>query len=91
MTTSPNPDTVRYHATAEAVKAVPSLDMDAAVGRHVAGDWGHASTALREQNDQARRDGGRLLSVHRTSTGVTFLVTSDATTGVPLVTMPKKQ
>jgi hypothetical protein len=46
--------------------------------KHLGGDWGEVDAEDRAANDQALRDGGRLLSVYRTLRGVRLYVITEA-------------
>jgi len=48
------------------------------LARHANGDWGVISSEDRELNDQALRDGGRLLSVFRLNDGTKIWIITDA-------------
>jgi hypothetical protein len=46
--------------------------------RHVAGDWGDLDRHDRERNEQALKDGSRLLSVYSTAKGERIWVITEA-------------
>jgi hypothetical protein len=48
------------------------------LSRHLRGDWGQVCAEDRELNDQALRDGGRLLSAYRTLKGQKVWVITEA-------------
>jgi hypothetical protein len=47
--------------------------------RHLAGDWGTVSADDMAANDDALRDGSRLLSAYRLATGVKIWIITEAT------------
>ena len=46
--------------------------------RHVIGDWGEVSAGDAAANDESLRDGSRILSAYRTSTGVKIWIITEA-------------
>ena len=46
--------------------------------KHLTGDWGEVDAEDRSLNDQALRDGGRLLSAYRTLKGTRIWVITEA-------------
>lgn len=53
--------------TAGALAALSHEDVLAALSRHVVGDWGEVDREDGDANERALRDGGRLVSVYRSS------------------------
>jgi len=49
------------------------------LNRHVSGDWGDISDNDRELNEEAVKDGSRIMSVYSTSKGTKFWIITDAT------------
>lgn len=56
--------------------------------RHVAGDWGDVSDHDRKVNDEALRDGDRLLSSYKTKPGEKIWVITEADRSVTTVLLP---
>ena len=48
------------------------------IAKHLAGDWGEVGAEDWQLNDEAVRDGSRLLSVYRTLKGVRLYVITEA-------------
>jgi hypothetical protein len=48
------------------------------LARHVQGDWGDVSEGDRQANDEALKDGSRLLSAYQTKTGTRLWVITEA-------------
>jgi len=53
-------------------------ELDEFLNRHIHGDWGHVFEENKQQNDQAVRSGGRLVSVYRTHNGTKIWVVTEA-------------
>jgi hypothetical protein len=89
--TPPNPLSVplgRTVATPAALAALSRADITTALRRHAAGDWGEVDAGDRAANDDALRDGERLLSVYRSANGDTFWVITAADRSVTTVLLP---
>ena len=56
----------RFLATPAVLEAVPRGIINAAIERHLNGDWGDVCNADKRANDRALKDGSRLLSVYHT-------------------------
>jgi len=68
-------------ATPGAIDAMAESGQDAAffLRRHAAGDWGEVCPEDGQLNDEALKDGSRILSAYRTSKGVKIWVITEAT------------
>jgi hypothetical protein len=75
-------------ATPAALGALTQADIVAALRRHAAGDWGEVDAHDRAANDDALREGERLLSVYRSVNGTTFWVITEADRSVTTVLLP---
>lgn len=64
--------------TRSAMNAVPQLVMIAALARHLNGDWGELSPSDKAVNNQALRDGGRLISAYHAPDGTKFWIVTEA-------------
>jgi len=71
-------DQLDFLMTEAASCLVNSADMAAAVRRHLAGDWGEISPAVRTKNERASVTGGSVFSVHLDRDGIIFYVSSEA-------------
>jgi hypothetical protein len=60
------------------------------VARHIRGDWGDCCPEDRQANEDALRDGERLLSVYRTSMGVKIWVITEADRSSTCVLLPEE-
>ena len=60
------------------------------VSRHVRGDWGECCEQDRQANEDAIRNGERLLSVYRTTKGVKIWVITEADRGSTSVLLPEE-
>lgn len=80
----------RIVATPGALEALEASRQYPAVfiGRHVRGDWGDCGPEDAAANDQALQDGGRLLSVYRTSLGVKLWIITEADRSSTCVLLP---
>lgn len=51
------------------------------IAKHAAGDWGEVCEADRKANDEALKDGSRLMSVYVLKTGVKLWIITEADDG----------
>jgi hypothetical protein len=58
------------------------------LARHAAGDWGEVSAADWRANDDALRDGERLLSAYTLTTGVRIWIVTEADRSVTTILLP---
>jgi hypothetical protein len=65
-------------STPGALEAIPPEVMHAALARHAKADWGDVCDEDRGLNDQALKDGSRLLSVYHHE-GTKFWIITEAT------------
>ncbi len=70
----------RLAATGGALEAIAASGQtpEFFIAKHLAGDWGQVNGEDRRLNDEAVRDGSRLLSVYRTLRGVRLYVITEA-------------
>jgi hypothetical protein len=68
----------RLIITANAESTLPPVAVILAIDRHAHCDWGDVSAEDREANENALRDGGRLLSVYHTKAGTRFWIITEA-------------
>lgn len=79
----------RLVATPNALDHISGTDIQAAIRRHLSGDWGEVGSEDRQTNDEALQRGGRLLSVYRTPEKVAFWIITEHDRSVTTVLMPE--
>ena len=67
---------------------MPAQEVLQAVARHATGDWGLLNPHDRQQNEDALRQGGRLVSVYQSSTGQRFYVITESSRDLTTVLLP---
>jgi hypothetical protein len=60
------------------------------ISRHIQGDWGECCEEDRRVNEDALRNGGRLLSAYRTVKGVKIWVISESDRSSTCVLLPEE-
>jgi hypothetical protein len=85
-------DTGRMVATAGATGAFAAAGEQAGsyILRHVTGDWGDLCDDDKELNDDALRDGDRLLSAYRLGTGVKVWIITEGDRSVTTILLPSE-
>ena len=78
----------RLMITRNAKNALPRREVDAAINRHLSGDWGDVCQSDWQRNAQALRDGDRLLSVYQTQDGEKFWIITESDRSVTTVLFP---
>jgi hypothetical protein len=76
-------------ATPNALKTICREDMDDAVRRHAAGDWGECVREDWNENEFSLKEGFRLFSVYRDRNGVKFWVITEADRSATTVLLPE--
>lgn len=76
-------------ATPNALEHVPNSEIQTALQRHVTGDWGVVDEHDRQENELSLKEGFRLLSVYRSSSGVKFWIITEADRSVTTVLLPE--
>lgn len=76
-------------STPNALEQLTPDDILRAIGRHQAGDWGDVDEHDRQENELALVQGGRLLSVYHTASGVKFWLITEANREYTTVLMPE--
>ncbi len=71
-------------------REVPPSEMTQALRRHARGDWGELDDEDRRANDEALKDGTRLLSSYRTKAGVKFWIITEADRSATTVLLPEE-
>jgi hypothetical protein len=80
----------RLVATPGALGALSESDIEDALRRHLAGDWGDLSDADWAENEAALEYGDRLLSAYRARGGQKFWVLTEADRSVTTVLLPSE-
>ena len=65
-------------------------DVFTALRRHACGDWGDLCLEDHAANNEALREGGRLLSIYRSSAGVKFWILTEADRTGTTVLLPEE-
>jgi hypothetical protein len=65
-------------ATPNALAHISQTDITVALARHVVGDWGDLCAEDKQVNDQAMRDGTRILSAYQAANGTKFWIITEA-------------
>lgn len=76
-------------ATPNALANLSRSDIWRALRRHVTGDWGDVCGEDREANNQALRQGSRLLSVYHGENGTKFWIITEADRSATTVLLPE--
>ena len=74
--------------TANAAAQLPAEDIQKALARHAAGDWGEVCEEDRQENELSLKEGFRLLSVYR-SGDTKFWIITERDRSVTTVLMPE--
>lgn len=78
----------RLVSTPAALAAIPPDEIQAALSRHVQGDWGECCPEDWEENDLSLKQGFRLFSVYRSSAGTKFWIITEADRSATTVLLP---
>ena len=88
ITVKPRFNPGRLMITRNAKNALPRGEVDAAINRHLSGDWGDVCQSDWQRNEQALRDGDRLLSVYQTQAGEKFWIITESDRSTTTVLLP---
>ena len=88
ITVKPQFNPGRLMITRNAKNALPRREVDAAINRHLSGDWGDVCQSDWQRNEQALRDGDRLLSVYQTQAGEKFWIITESDRSTTTVLLP---
>ena len=75
--------------TANAKAVLPELDVVLALQRHHSGDWGDVDDHDRQVNEDALRNGDRLVSIYKSVRGQKFYVITEWDRSVTTVLLPE--
>lgn len=78
----------RVMITSSAKETLPHSEVNAALTRHLHGDWGDVCESDGELNEQALRNGDRLFSVYHTSDSVKFWIITESDRSATTVLLP---
>ncbi len=88
ITVNPRFNPGRLMITRNAKNALPRREVDAAINRHLSGDWGDVCQSDWQRNEQTLRDGDRLLSVYQTQDGEKFWIITESDRSTTTVLLP---
>jgi len=75
--------------TANANAVLPELDVVLALQRHHSGDWGDVDDHDRQMNDDALRNGDRLVSIYKSVRDQKFYIITEWDRSVTTVLLPE--
>lgn len=75
-------------ATPGALEALSAADIQQALGRHAAGDWGDVCAEDAKANNRALVEGTRLLSSYQSASGTKFWIITEADRSATTVLLP---
>ena len=85
---NPRIDSGRLMITRNAKDALPRVEVDAAINRHLSGDWGDVCEPDGKLNEEALVNGDRIFSVYHTSDGVKFWIITESDRSATTVLLP---
>lgn len=77
-------------STSGALDSVPNNEMQTALRRHHAGDWGDLNEHDRLENEQGLLIGSRLFSAYKTNSGVKFWIITEHDRSLTTVLLPSE-
>lgn len=80
----------RMVTTPAVLEAVPFVEIVAAMERHKRHDWGTICKADWEKNDQALKNGERILSAYRAQNGTKFWIITECDRSCTTVLLPSE-
>jgi len=78
----------RLMITRNAKDVLSRVEVNAAIKRHLQGDWGDVCPSDWQLNEDALKQGGRLLSVYHTQDKVKFWIITEADYSATTVLLP---
>lgn len=78
----------RLMITRNAKDTLPHSEVNAAIQRHLHGDWGELCDLEQQANEDALKNGGRLMSVYSTRDAVKFWIITEADYSTTTVLLP---
>lgn len=76
-------------ATPNALQHITPADIDTAIRRHLAGDWGDLDEEDKRETQFSLEKGFRLLSVYHAQNGTKFYIITEADRSVTTVLLPE--
>jgi len=76
------------NATPGALGKIPRFEMQAALNRHASGDWGELDTHDRKANEDALREGTRLVSAYNAQDGTRFWIITEHDRSLTTILLP---
>lgn len=77
-------------ATPGVLEFIPHAEMQQALDRHHAGDWGELDREDKSANERALKHGGRLFSAYRTGAGKKFWIITEADRSATTILLPSE-
>lgn len=74
--------------TRNAKDVLPRVEVNAAINRHLQGDWGDVCQSDWQLNEDALKQGDRLLSVYHTQDGEKFWIITESDRSATTVLLP---
>ena len=87
---SPRFSSGEINVTAGVEEKIPAADIQAALQRHLRGDWGDLDAEDRQRNDEILERGGTLASIYTASNGVKFYILTEADRSATTVLLPEE-
>ena len=78
-----------FIATPAVLAAVPRSVIDAAIARHLSGDWGDMTDEDKRTNNQALKDGSRLFSAYQVRKDTRIWIITEADRSATTVLLPE--
>lgn len=78
----------RLMITRNAKDVLPQMEVDIAINRHLKGDWGDVCQSDWQLNEDALKQGDRLLSVYHTQDGEKFWIITESDRSATTVLLP---
>lgn len=78
----------RLMITRNAKEVLPRAEINAAIERHLHGDWGDVCKSDGKLNDDALHNGDRIFSVYHTSDDVKFWIITESDRSATTVLLP---
>lgn len=76
--------------TSGALRTVDASDVHAAIGRHRRGDWGDVGPEDWKENDEALKEGRRLLSSYKDRQGIKFWIITEYDRSLTTILLPEE-
>jgi hypothetical protein len=86
----PKFDPGRVIITADAAQKIPDVEIQAALRRHLRGDWGELGDEDRRRNDETLERGGTLASIFTAANGTKFYVLTEPDRSATTILLPEE-